>query len=142
MFHSFSFTNDIGLDYSYWGSLGTRFNLRRGKKGCIINGVVYGDPSPFEEETQKTPREFNLLQNYPNPSNPTTIITYSVPQSSQILIKVYDLIGNEIATLVNGEKPTGEYEVEFNGSGLPSGIYYYQLKAGQFVETKKMILLI
>jgi hypothetical protein len=82
-----------------------------------------------------------LLQNYPNPFNPTTKIRYSVLQSSNIILKVFDILGREVATIVNEEKPDGEYEVEFNAANLPSGIYFYQLSAGNFVETKKMVLL-
>jgi len=99
------------------------------------------------------PDEFALYQNYPNPFNPITKIKYSIPKiinnkspvpsvaGSIINLKVYDVLGNEIATLVNEEKPPGEYEVEFDGSGLASGVYFYQLKVGSFIQTKKMILL-
>jgi len=92
-------------------------------------------------ENENIPQAYNLSQNYPNPFNPGTKIKYSIPQLSQVQIKVYDVLGNEVTTLINEEKPAGEYEVEFNGSNLPSGIYFYQLKAGEFVETKEMILL-
>ena len=90
--------------------------------------------------------EFSLSQNYPNPFNPVTKIKYSIPQNlrretGNVSLKIYDVLGREITTLVNEEKPAGEYEVEFNGSNLPSGIYFYQLNAGVFTETKKMILL-
>jgi hypothetical protein len=85
--------------------------------------------------------EFSLEQNYPNPFNPSTKIKYSVPLSSNVIIKSFDILGNELETLVNEDKPAGNYEVEFNGSGLPSGIYFYRIEAGEFVETKKMILL-
>jgi Secretion system C-terminal sorting domain len=84
---------------------------------------------------------YTLEQNYPNPFNPNTKIKYSVSQSSNILIRVFDILGNDIVTLVNTEKPIGSYEVEFDASKLPSGIYFYQLKAGSFVQTKKMVLL-
>ena len=88
---------------------------------------------------------FNLNQNYPNPFNPSTIINYQIPELSFVTLKVYDVLGNEIATLVSEELPAGEYEVEFNpASGirnLVSGIYFYQLKAGSFIQTKKMILM-
>jgi hypothetical protein len=87
------------------------------------------------------PTEFSLSQNYPNPFNPATSLQYSVSSRQIVSLKVYDLLGNEIATIVNEEKPAGEYEVEFNGIELSSGIYFYQLKAGSFIETKKMILL-
>ncbi len=92
---------------------------------------------------------FSLEQNYPNPFNPSTIIRYSIPsviasvekQSQLVTLKVFDVLGNEIATLVNEEKPVGKYEVEFNASDLPSGVYFYRLKAGTFLETKKMLLI-
>jgi len=82
-----------------------------------------------------------LLQNYPNPFNPTTKIRYSILQSSNVVLKVFDVLGREIATLVNEEKPAGEYEVQFNAATLPSGIYFYQLSAGEYRETKKMVLI-
>jgi ligand-binding sensor domain-containing protein len=84
---------------------------------------------------------YNLLQNYPNPFNPSTTITYQIPELSFVTLKIYDVLGNEITTLVNEEKAIGSYEKEFDGTALPSGIYFYQLKAGDFIQTKKMILL-
>ncbi|MBT8378769.1 MAG: T9SS type A sorting domain-containing protein, partial [Ignavibacteria bacterium] len=87
------------------------------------------------------PSEFSLSQNFPNPFNPNTIIKYQIPEISFITLKVFDVVGNEVVTLVNEELSAGEYEVEFDGSGLSSGIYFYQLKAGNFIQTKKMILL-
>ncbi len=101
---------------------------------------------PVEEENNLIADEFNLFQNYPNPFNPTTIIRFTIPyvetgHAPSVQLKVYDVLGNEIAILVNEEKPSGIYEVEFNVSSLPSGVYFYQLKSGSFVETKKMILL-
>jgi hypothetical protein len=82
-----------------------------------------------------------LLQNYPNPFNPSTIIKYELPERNFVTIKVYDVLGNEIATLVNEEKPAGSYEVEFDAANLPSGIYFYQLQTEGYIETKKMLLL-
>jgi hypothetical protein len=92
---------------------------------------------------------FNLSQNYPNPFNPSTTIKYSIPsviasgtkQSQLVTLKVYDLLGNEVVTLVNEEKPSGSHEVYFNGANLSSGIYFYKLQAGSFIETRKMVLL-
>jgi hypothetical protein len=84
---------------------------------------------------------YQLSQNFPNPFNPTTIIKYQIPKLSFVTLKVYDVLGNEIATLVNEEKPAENYEVEFNATNLPSGIYFYQLQIGSFVETKKMVLM-
>ena len=87
-----------------------------------------------------------LGQNYPNPFNPSTKIKFTIPEEArgerqEVTLKVYDVLGNEIATLVNEELSSGEYEVEFNATGLPSGIYFYQLKAREFIQTKKMVLL-
>ena len=101
----------------------------------------------IEEETNPyQSNSFHLFQNYPNPFNPSTKIRYSVPQSSTVIIKVFDTLGNEIETLVNEEKSAGIYEVEFNShSGevrnLPSGVYFYRLLIGDKIETKKMILM-
>ncbi|NNG27665.1 MAG: T9SS type A sorting domain-containing protein, partial [Ignavibacteriaceae bacterium] len=109
-----------------------------------IQGLAFeetGVTSVEDDENGTIPTDFSLKQNYPNPFNPTTIISFSIPQSSNVIIKVFDLLGNEIAKLVNEEKLAGSYEVEFNVSGLPSGVYFYQLEAGSFIETKKMILL-
>jgi hypothetical protein len=82
-----------------------------------------------------------LEQNYPNPFNPSTTIHFSVPSSEFVTLKVFDVLGNEVATLVNEEQPAGNYEIEFSPAGLSSGIYFYKLHAGSFVETKKMILI-
>ena len=95
------------------------------------------------------PSEFKLEQNYPNPFNPSTKIKYNIPsvivsgttQSQFVSLKVYDALGNEVVTLVNEEKPAGNYEVQFDANGLSSGIYFYKLQVGSFVDTKKMILL-
>jgi predicted outer membrane repeat protein len=87
------------------------------------------------------PIGYALYQNYPNPFNPLTTIKYQIPELSFVTIKLFDLLGSEIATLVNEEKPIGSYEVGFDGVGLPSGVYFYTLQAGSFVETKKMVLM-
>jgi hypothetical protein len=87
------------------------------------------------------PYETKLYDNYPNPFNPSTRIKYQVSSISYVSLVVYDVLGNEVATLVNEEKPAGSYEVNFNASTLASGIYYYRLTAGTFTEIKKMVLL-
>ena len=87
------------------------------------------------------PTRFELKQNYPNPFNPSTTIRYAVSSRQYVTLKIYDVLGNEVAILVNEEKPIGSYEVEFDATTLPSGIYFYRLQAGSFVETKKMLLL-
>jgi hypothetical protein len=85
--------------------------------------------------------DFALHQNYPNPFNPTTVISYQLPMNSKVTLKVYDLLGREITTLVDKKLPAGQYAAEWNASGMPGGIYYYQIQAGKYQEAKKMILL-
>jgi hypothetical protein len=92
-------------------------------------------------EVEIAPSEFTLSQNFPNPFNPTTSIKYQIPELSFVKLKVYDVLGNKVVALVNEEKPAGSYEVEFDASKLVSGIYFYKLQAGNFVEIKKMVLL-
>ncbi|NUM63250.1 MAG: T9SS type A sorting domain-containing protein [Ignavibacteriaceae bacterium] len=104
--------------------------------------------SNIVDVTIDAPIEFSLEQNFPNPFNPTTKIKYTTPASlnpskggTLVQLQVFDILGNAVATLINEQKQPGTYEVEFNGTGLPSGIYFYKLKAGTFVQTKKMILI-
>ena len=91
--------------------------------------------------TIEIPVNYNLSQNYPNPFNPSTKINYQLPNAGNVTIKVYDVLGNEIAVLVNEEKPAGTYEVEFGNAELHSGVYFYRIQSGNYVETKKMLLL-
>lgn len=94
-----------------------------------------------DEPASDIPESFALAQNYPNPFNPTTMIVFRIPKSAKVELKIYDLIGKEAATLVNETIPAGEHEVIFNANKLSSGVYFYQLKAGEFIQTKKMLLL-
>ena len=87
------------------------------------------------------PDAFSLLQNYPNPFNPSTIIKYEIKELAQVELKVFDILGRALISLVNKEQPAGSYEVEFNASKLSSGVYFYKLQAGDFIQTKKMMLL-
>ncbi len=89
----------------------------------------------------KVPTHYSLSQNYPNPFNPSTTISYSIPESGQVQLNVYDVLGREVAVVVNKEQAVGSYEVEFDASELNSGVYFYQLRTSSFFETKKMLLL-
>ena len=93
------------------------------------------------EEYNIVPEEYALYQSYPNPFNPSTTIKYSIPQSDKVSIKVYDILGSEVSVLTNEYKTAGTYSVEFNASQFASGVYFYQIRSGNFVETKKMVLL-
>jgi len=88
-----------------------------------------------------SPNSYNLAQNYPNPFNPTTKISWQSPVGSWQTLKVYDVLGNEVATLVDEYKPAGSHVIEFDGSKLSSGVYFYKLRSGEFMDVKKMILL-
>ena len=104
---------------------------------------IYGVPSAtgVKEKKNDLPSSYSLSQNYPNPFNPSTEIQYSIPGSSNVKLIVYNLLGQKVATLVNEQKPAGAYSVKFNASNLSTGIYFYTLRAGNFMTTKKMILL-
>ena len=111
-----------------------------------VNSGVWRRPlsemiTEVENERNEIPTQFSLTQNYPNPFNPSTKIRYSVPQSSNVKIKVFDILGNEIETLVNEEKLVGTYEITWSAQSLPSGVYFYKMQADGFVEAKKIILL-
>jgi hypothetical protein len=124
----------LAIDGSGNKWIGTYGGLAVYKEG----GVVSVEENPISEIVAK---EYLLSQNYPNPFNPTTTIKYSIPEFSFVSIKIYDVLGSEIAAIVNEEKPTGNYELSWNAANLSSGVYFYQLKVGNYVETKKMILL-
>ena len=107
-----------------------------------IGGTIlrYNGTVDVEDENNNL-TDFTLVQNYPNPFNPSTRIRFSIPESAYTTLKVYSILGQEVATLLNEEKSSGVYEVNFDGLNLSSGTYIYKLKAGNFSETKKMILL-
>ena len=98
-------------------------------------------PVSAQEETASSPDGFELKQNYPNPFNPVTNINYSVPTTSEVSLKVYDMLGREVITLVNEKVAAGEHTSSFDASNLSSGVYIYQLKSGEFIETRKMTLI-
>ena len=99
-----------------------------------------GIPSAIEVKLN-TPIKFSLSQNYPNPFNPSTIIKYSLPKQSYVTLKVYDILGKEVRSLVDEEKPAGNYQVEFYAADLPSGVYFYRVQAGSFNQVRKMLLI-
>jgi len=113
-----------------------------GNNGTIDDTIrVINIISNIEQGSLILPDNYSLYQNYPNPFNPSTLIKYDIKKDGFVSLKVYNILGKEVASLVNEEKCAGRYEVEFNGSNLGSGIYYYRLQAGEYSETKKMLLL-
>jgi hypothetical protein len=100
-----------------------------------------GEPPTAVDVSQAIPGSFHLFQNFPNPFNPSTIIHYQLPQRARVSLVVFNTLGQQVAEIVNGEQEADDYEVRFDGSSLPSGVYFYQLHAGSFSETKKLVLL-
>ena len=99
------------------------------------------NPVAVENDKKVTPKSYDLSQNYPNPFNPLTKIRYALPKANRVIFKIYNQLGHEMATLVNEIKAAGEYEAQWNAEGFPSGVYIFRLQAGEFVESKKLILL-
>lgn len=107
----------------------------------IINNWLVSTPTDIEDDEKNVPESFALLQNYPNPFNPSTQITFSLPERSNVTLKIYDVLGKEITTLVNEPKSAGTYTVNFDASRLSSGVYIYSIQAGDFLESRKMLLM-
>ena len=143
-------TNDGGINWTQQVSSTTE-KLNDVYFTDINNGVIVGDNGIVRRTSTGgvtgmdkeiiTNVNFALHQNYPNPFNPITTISYELPKAGKVSIKIFDLLGREITTLVDEYKNAGSYEVEFKANYLPSGVYFYQLKAGDYIFTKKMVLL-
>ena len=121
-----------------------------GEGGTILRTVMSGPiDKVMNDQASNSPLEFSLAQNFPNPFNSTTVITYQLQVTSFVTLKVFDVLGRQVTTLVSEERHPGSYRVDWDGSGSPSGLYFYQLKAdmvlrgeaGGFVQTRKMLLL-
>ncbi|MDR3628072.1 MAG: T9SS type A sorting domain-containing protein [Ignavibacteriaceae bacterium] len=130
-------------DYAYGVGM-THRGLEGGEDwyliGTVLNKDTLGTIVSVKEISNNLPQKFDLLQNYPNPFNPTTIIEYQLPKGGFATLKIYDILGREVSTLVNGFRTQGKYSISFNASKLASGIYFYQLKSNGFSSIKKMIL--
>lgn len=137
------FSKDFGV--SYFDEYGMSISSQNWIKGCILNGVTYGDTNyhlvSLNQISTIIPNDFSLSQNLPNPFNPVTRIDFDIPNSFFTKLIVYDQMGREIETLVNGRLAPGSYKYEWNAADYPSGVYFYKLMADEFVETKKMILI-
>ncbi|MGA2623723.1 MAG: T9SS type A sorting domain-containing protein [Bacteroidota bacterium] len=107
----------------------------------LLDDLSFGPAVSVDELPITVPTSFELSQNYPNPFNPTSTISYSLPQKSFVTLKLYDLLGREVRTLVNGEQEPGKYLRIVDANDLPSGVYFYRLHAGKYTDIKKMLLL-
>jgi hypothetical protein len=105
----------------------------------ILRRQAYGTSGVTKVETR--PVTYALFQNYPNPFNPTTVISYQLPTTGKVSLKIYDLLGREVETLGNGQMEAGLHQVSFDASNLAIGIYFYRIEAGKFTATKKLVLL-
>jgi hypothetical protein len=126
-------TDSIGI--THWEN----YTFTADIQGAIVNGRQYGTVSAQENEL--VPEFIRLFQNYPNPFNPSTRIEYQLPRKEFVTLKVYDVLGREVAVLVNEVQSPGTHSVEFSATGLASGVYFYRLESGGFVETKRLVLL-
>jgi len=142
------YADNLGIIYYSQGVM--QGNCSSNLVGCVINGIVYGDTSlivGISQLSNKVPESFSLSQNYPNPFNPTTKISFAIPPSkgdrgmSMIRLVIYDALGKEVAVLINEQLKPGTYEVDWDGTNFPSGIYFYKLEIGEFTQTKKMVLI-
>jgi hypothetical protein len=134
-------TTTESKEYSYVDDIST---LNATSLAYRLKQIDYDGSFEYSDEVlvaNPAPIDFALEQNYPNPFNPSTRLKYSIPQTSDVVIKIFDILGNEIETLVNEEKQIGTYEITWIAEELPSGVYFYRLHAGDFIQTKKMILM-
>jgi hypothetical protein len=133
--------------YTVNGTFTSAGNNAFGTWGYSIGGTICSGnwgpvgPATFVEDESILPKHFALEQNFPNPFNPSTTITFGLPRASQVTLSVFDMLGREVSVLVNDRRDAGVHEVEFNGATLPSGVYFYRLQAGDFVHLKKLVLL-
>ena len=144
-----TFLGETDVYYLFVSKSGAQVSLFASDPNPPLSGTInlegYSYNGPFSvtsvEQSAGFPDNYYLAQNYPNPFNPSTVISWQSPESGWQTLKVYDLLGREVATLVDEYKPAGRYEVEFDATGLTSGVYFYTIKAGNFNKVKKMILL-
>jgi hypothetical protein len=154
-------TNGGHIDYKYGVYYGTACDTANGGSSIMDNEAAFGVNNNFtltnndmiinnswgiitaveKDNGAATPVTFKLSQNYPNPFNPSTIIQYNLPKSGLVSLKIYDILGREVATLVNDQQVAGAYKVTFDASKLASGVYIYRIISGNFISTKKMMLL-
>lgn len=141
------YAKNIGI-YQIYSSYGGYEDKYHNLKGCFVNGTLYGDTNftGLIHISSIIPEQFSLFQNYPNPFNPRTKIKFAVPanvkrETSNVKLVIYDLLGREVTTLVDEELRPGTYEAGWDGSNFSSGVYFYKIISGDFVEAKKMVLM-
>ena len=147
-FHNTSYTSNSTVASTTGSGMTYHYHMDNGT-GCTISGTNSATSKPNicmlsivgnENQGGVVPSVFSLSQNYPNPFNPSTVISYSIPKTSMVNITVFDIVGREVGSLVNNLQQPGSYNVQFDASNLASGVYFYKIQAGDFTDTKKMLL--
>jgi hypothetical protein len=140
--------SDTKVDYNFFSLEGALVSLYASDSNPPLSGDINVDGYNWNlqttsdvEQIDNLPQDFSLSQNYPNPFNPSTAINFSIPQSALVTLKIYNSLGQEVETLVADELSAGSYKFDWNAESLTSGIYFYKLQSGNFIETKKMTLL-
>ncbi|MBL1123297.1 MAG: T9SS C-terminal target domain-containing protein [Ignavibacteriae bacterium] len=142
----YRYYDQLAKGFGFYFRGGAELDAQIYQHGCVISGELYGDTTQIVTSVDELHdynyfiNDFVLSPNYPNPFNSSTKIPLQLNKEGEVSIAIYDVLGNEIATLVDGFKPVGKYEVKFDASGLASGVYFYQLKVENYIETKKMQL--
>jgi hypothetical protein len=137
--HNYLCHTGVSVDEEVWL---TQQGVVNGVDDVVESAIEWiNNTSSVEETNTEVVTGYHLGENYPNPFNPSTKIKYQIPERTYVTLKVYDVLGNIVATLVSAETSAGSYEIDFNGTALPSGVYFYRLQTGSFVETKKMLLM-
>jgi hypothetical protein len=136
-------TNSITSNYKLKGTLGEQFTQEMQSASNIIQPGFWYSVMKITDvvDEAELPEVFELYQNYPNPFNPTTTIKYDLPKEASVTLRVYNILGQEVETLVNSVRPAGKYEIQWNAFGLASGFYIYRIEASNFVAVKKLVLL-
>ncbi len=145
---NYSSNNGTSWSAQYTAPAGSFYHITKSRAGATLWGVRsnggisrYGQTVGITPVSNEVPAQYDLSQNYPNPFNPTTKINFAVPKSGLVTIKVYDVVGKEVATLVNEVKNAGSYSVDFTANNVSSGVYFYKISAGDFSAVKRMMLI-
>jgi plastocyanin len=134
-------SNSSGTEFRYVVELPGTYNYKCDVHVGMVGSFTAAATGVQNDQNSGVPRSLQLLQNYPNPFNPSTTITYALPRDARVTLTLFNMVGQEVATLARGEQEAGYHEVRFDGGGLPSGVYVYKLQAGTQVQTRRLVLL-
>jgi hypothetical protein len=132
---------DEEVEYTFAPGVGIIHEVGGWTDEELFTATIDGQVITTTSEPKRLPTTYALYQNYPNPFNPSTSIDYEIPERSHVNVKIYDILGQEMATILNETKEAGKYNIRFNATGLPGGVYFYMIRAGDFISTRKLVLL-